>query len=444
MRKILLIFILLVSLSSNCAFGASKTLVSINAKAYGLYVKGRYDAALTVYKKAIRINPGYAPSYDGLANIFMKKEQYDKAYVNYYLASKLDPTNSLYKIHAQEAVYYNCLYDIKDSSRLMAKALMFSPNDNKMNKNMEKIENNNLKNFDLISTDYQNASDENLSKGNQSRAKQRYGEAIQYYINSIKLSDTNYQAYNNLSLLYLDLNKISNAVYYLKKALEHNPKSSIVYNNLGMAYCEQGNYKQANIDFDSAIKLNNKYAPTYNNKAVCQIYGSTKNLNRSIDYLKSIEKNEPENIKLKYLLSSFYYLNEDYNSAINTLKTGLDFALDNSDFLIKLAELMLINKNYDESIDYFKKAISLDSNNSKAFTGIARAYEKKGNAKDAFNNYQTAIRLNSNNAEAYKYFGLFLLDQNRTQEAKGILKKYLELSNNSNNVLISNLFKKIP
>ncbi|MFH0702398.1 MAG: tetratricopeptide repeat protein [bacterium] len=432
-KKILFIIavFLLFSVQTVKATASERTLVSLNAEAYGLYLKGNYDSALSLYKKAISIYINSAPLYDGMADVYLKKGLYSQAYSNYNTAIKLDPKNSLYKIHAQKALYQSYLNMIENAKLLMAKAISLCPSNLTIISNFENFQNNNLKKLDLISDFYQNSEDINLSQGNLARFNKNYPEAIKFYIKSIESKKANYEAYNNLGLLYMDKNKNNNAVYYLNKALELNSTAAYSYNNLGIAYQKLKNFNEANKYFDLAIEAGKTYSSGYNNKAVCLIGTVFENFDGSIKYLESITKKEPQNVAAKQILGLFQALKGDYNSAINIYKSAIELSKDNCFLLKKLGDFLFINNQYSESIDYYKKAISINAKDSEIYTAIARAYEKNEDSKNAFTNYQTAIRIDANNANTYKYFGYFLINQKRKPEAKGMLKKYLELAPNS-------------
>lgn len=387
-----------------------QSLISINAKAHGFYVKGNYDSAFYMYKRGISLHPRYAPFYDGLANVCLKKKQYQLAYINYSAASKLDPGNSLYKVHAQKAIYSACIDTIEDSKSLFAKAIGLTPDSITISKNIENIMNNKFRDLGMIMEYSQSSENNYLTQGNTALGDKKYQEAIQFYTKSLKSKSSLYRAYNNI----------------------------------GIVYCKLKDYKQAAKYFNLAIKTDPTSSSAYNNKAVCNIGDTFKNINDSIKYLQTIVKYEPENIPAKTTLGLFFFLNEDYPSAIQTYESAFELVKDNTEILKKLAEFSFANGEYKKSIGYYKKIIFINDNDSSLFLGIAKACEKNGDFRNAFINYQASLGINPDNAETYKFLGYFLVSQKRKSEAKGILKKYLELSPNCcDYILVQELLKKI-
>ncbi|MDD3013873.1 MAG: tetratricopeptide repeat protein [Candidatus Gastranaerophilales bacterium] len=418
-------------------------LVSINAKAYGLYLKGNYDFSFAVYKKGLNLYPHSASLYDGIGAVYIKKQQFGQAYKNFNKASLLDTSNSLYKIHAQDSIYKSYINKLNQSRYLFSNAFMLSPLNPVIQKNFENIRKQKHRSLEMIYYVIQNPKDLNLSRGNEAFWKKEFNKAQKFYQKSIKLRPKNYEAFNNLGLVYLETTAINKAVENFKKAANLNPKLAQAYNNLGIAYSKLNKFNEANKNFDMSIKTGKNYFPAYNNKAVCQINSIFENIDPSIRYLETIVKLEASNILAKQSLGQFLLLNESYNAAIIVYKSGLELAYNNFNFLKQYADCLYAAGQYQEAVNYYKKAISINAENSDIFVNLAKAQGKNGDNYDAFVSYQTSLRINPKNANAYKYFGLYLLGQKRKAEAKGILQKYIQLSPKSYDCLyISKLIKK--
>ena len=442
--NIFLISVIIIFLIPLQSFAECKDSAYLNAKAYGYYANGEYDSAISAFKKAIKIYPSYAPLYDGIADSYIKKRQLKKALYNYSKASKLDPANVLYQIHIQEAVYFSYLDNINQAELLITKASSLSSENPIILDNIKKIQNNNFESLKLMTNVYQNSSDVNLSKGNSCLKDKDYKNAIKFYILSAS-KNGNFEAYNNIGVAYLGLNKPKNASMYFKKALISNANPSYVYNNLGIIYFNANNLSLAIKYFNFAIKTQDSNPAAHNNKAVCNLKNIFKNIDKPIKRLNIITGDNPDNVAGLKLLGEFYYLAEKYNLASTTFKSIVDLNNDNIFFLEKLADSYLANGEYQHAITYYKKYTSSSSSNADVYVDLARAYEKNEDFLNAFSSYQTALRVDSKNPYAYKYFGYFLLSQKREQEAKGILRKYLELSPTAYDyVFVQNSIRKIP
>lgn len=124
------------------------------------YQKGLYRESLETYLKCKKLNPRFPKIYFAIGNVFAKSGDFDKAFENYSQAIKLD------------------------------------------------------KDFHLA----------NIGLANIYVMRNNISKAVELYEKVIAVSPKNYNAYNNLGLLYLQhLKKPSQAAGYFKKSLEINP-----------------------------------------------------------------------------------------------------------------------------------------------------------------------------------------------------------------------------
>ena len=80
-------------------------------------------------------------------------------------------------------------------------------------------------------------------------------EAINFFLETLKLNPDHIKALNNIGLLYIENNNYELAFNYLKKAIDINPLYSKAYNNLGALYFKIKDYKQALHCFDKEEKF---------------------------------------------------------------------------------------------------------------------------------------------------------------------------------------------
>lgn len=421
--------------------GAEKSAMLVNAKAYGYFLKKDYSSALNMYKRAISIHPRYAPFYDGIGDVYLKMGNYGQAYANYSTASKLLPSNSLYKIHAHKAIYESYSSQIAEAKYMLAKASELSSGNSRVTSNILNLNNYNLKNLEYITDIYQNVKDLNLSKGNAAFWLDKHPQAVKFYIESTKSKKFGYQAYNNLGLLYLNNNSFNNAISYIKQSIKKNPNSYIAYNNLGIVHAKKKSFESADKYFGIALGKNAKYYPAYNNKAVARLNYVTAKMGTSIKFLETILGYEPHNLAAVNLLADFYKLRSDYERAVKIYEPNIKNISNNSRLLKEYADMLLHVNRYNDALEFYRKASSINNEDSEVFLGMARAYEKLGSSKEAFWNYKNAIRVNPKNHEAYKHFIIYLKNENRTSEINGMLGKYMEISPKFNQVVLKRILE---
>jgi tetratricopeptide (TPR) repeat protein len=415
------------NVSSQTFYNTSRE--ALNARAYGLYLKGQTKAALTLYKKGLALYPHSADLYDGAGLVYLKNKQYSRAYDNFAIASQIEPASSIYKIHAHDAIYKSNINKVVKAKYLMSKAFSLAPNNSGIIKNYQYIQENKFRSLEMLYCICSSLKDLNISKGNEAFWKKDFKKAEQFYLKSIKLKKNNYEALNNLGLVYMETASYNNAADYFKKSININPAFYQAYNNLGITNSRLNKFEDAIRAFDLAISMNS--ANAYNNKAVSSLNSILKSIDSSIMTLETIIKTETSNILAKQLLGQFLLLNESYNSAVNVYKSGIEQSSDNYNYLKQYADCLYAAGQYQESVNWYKKAILIDAEKSDIYVNLAKAYDKNNDVQSAFTSYKTSMRLKSNNPNTYKNFGLFLLSQKRNAEAKGYLRKYLQIYPNS-------------
>ena len=136
----------------------------------------------------------------------------------------------------------------------------------------------------------------------------RWFNTVTLFSHTLKITENNYVAHNNLGLTLYKAGRINDAILHYNKAIAIKPDYAIAYNNRGNVYSELKRYSNALEDLNEAIRLRPDLADAYNNRG--SVYF------RMQDYKKSI-KDFNEAIRLKPSFSFAYqnlglaYLKQD-------------------------------------------------------------------------------------------------------------------------------------
>ena len=191
---------------------------------------------------------------------------------------------------------------------------------------------------------------------------QQYYDAITYYGQSIKLSDSDKLkslAYNNRGSAKDDLGKYEEAILDYDEAIKLNQLDGDYYSNLGNAKTKLGKYAEAILDHDKAIKLNPQKADYYNNR------GNTKakldNHEEAIqDYDEAIKLN-PQSIHAHFNKACAYALLKKKQLALQGLDDALKLGYD--------VDKVLSDSDWSEYL------------NDTEFNAIINKYKKNNHAK---------------------------------------------------------------
>lgn len=100
----------------------------------------------------------------------------------------------------------------------------------------------------------------------------RYEEAIAAYKKALEISPYYTLAYYNLGNVYRIIGKSQESIPLYKKALEHDPNYLDAYHNLGLAYNDLGRDEEAIAVFKEIIRLKPDFALAYSNLAIVYYY----------------------------------------------------------------------------------------------------------------------------------------------------------------------------
>jgi tetratricopeptide (TPR) repeat protein len=138
-----------------------------------------------------------------------------------------------------------------------------------------------------------------------------------------KIKETNnYISYYQLGKEYISQNKLKEAIYYLKKAVEKKKDFHLAWFLIGNIYLMQKYFENAKKIYKKAISLKNDFAPTYANLAL--VYINEKNYEKAIDYfLKSISLN-PKNASTHYNLGLCFKIMGKNDKAYLAFKNAVE------------------------------------------------------------------------------------------------------------------------
>jgi tetratricopeptide (TPR) repeat protein len=231
-----------------------------------------------------------------------------------------------------------------------------------------------------------------------------------HWQNSIKLWNYNLQitknnalAHNNLGIALSDEGKNEEAMDHFIEAIRLKPYLFYAFNNRGSAYVKLGRYQLAIEDFNQAIRLNPNFADGYHSLGIIHIkLGLYQN---ALDYFSKAIRLRPDD-------SSYYsdrgiaYANlgqyrlaiDDYNHAIRLKPTDADL------YFIRGTAYHNLGR-YQSAVDDFNEAIRLKPDYADAYNNRGGAYFKLRRYQLAVKDFNEAIRLKPDYADAYNNRG---------------------------------------
>jgi len=131
---------------------------------------------------------------------------------------------------------------------------------------------------------------------------------------TLKVTDGNYIAHNNLALALSQTNKLDEAANHLRLALQINPDYFDAYNNLGMVCIKLDRTTEAAQACLQAIELNPEHPIPYNNLGL--VYLRTKQYQQAIQTFQKAIQIKPDFIQAHIGLGIAYFESGDKDAAM--------------------------------------------------------------------------------------------------------------------------------
>lgn len=200
---------------------------------------GKHEKALEMINKAITLNDKYPQAYSARSKINCFLLNIDAACIDKEIAKKMG---------------YNKVLDIPDSIcngtasqklRFGADLLAYS-----------KFYKQGISAYSRLIENNNSQSDYFLNRGYCYYQIKDFDKAEKDYLKALTLSNPALDLiYDNLSLLYYDINNFQKAIEYSTKRIELNPQNHIPYIDRGLCYRKMKKYKDAENDFNKSLEI---------------------------------------------------------------------------------------------------------------------------------------------------------------------------------------------
>lgn len=221
----------------------------------------------------------------------------------------------------------------------------------------------------------------------------RLDEAEFQYKKALEYSGNFFVALNNLGIILIKQGKIDEAIPYLTKVVTLKPDSQSSQLNLANALLVSGKPEEAVPYFENALRLNPAKPPIVNDEMahmnLAGIYLNMGEIDKSIEHFKGAVMINPTNT------DAHYYL-------------GLNLTAQNK---------------FQEAIEHFKEVLKIKGNNLDAHIGIGYAYYMNGDTINMIYHYKEALKINPQLPDIHHNLGVVYLNLGDKDQAQLHLAK---------------------
>jgi tetratricopeptide (TPR) repeat protein len=231
--------------------------------------------------------------------------------------------------------------------------------------------------------------------------------------------------YFNLAKAYRKAEMYKQAEVTIRQYLKRRPRDYKAHYELAVILHRTGDLRGAILETLESIKINPLYLKGYLTLGRVYELGGQGNLVIKL-YHEGLRHN-PNALPLREELIRLYQLKADWRSALEQAHEVVQRRGDYSDYLT-LGKCQLAMGQFEEAEQTYKHAVELDDSLWQAHYNLGELYMTARLMPEAETEYRAALERGRNVWIPYNGMGLWLLHQDRAEEARAYFVKALELS----------------
>jgi serine/threonine-protein kinase len=347
-----------------------------------LWGKGRLDAAIACYLKAIELDRHYVRAHLALGTVLMDKGHVEAAIACYQKAVELDP--KLAWAHNSLGIALQRKGQVDEAIACFRTAIEQEPKDAAGHNNL----------------------------GHALIRKGQLNEAIACFREALKLAPKLAPAHLGLAMALERKGEVDEAIVCYKKAIELDPKFAQAHNDLGVLLAGKGRLDEAIACYRKAVELDSKSAAAHSNLG--NALRTTGRLDEAIAYLKKASELTPKDAAVHTNLGLTLWRKGRVDDAIASYHKALSIDPNDAVALNNLGGILCDEKrDYDGAIACFKKAIALKPKDFNSHHCLGNAFKGKGQVDEAIACYRKAAELNPKDASHHLCLGVLLCDHKK-------------------------------
>lgn len=327
--------------------------------------------ALSLFLTPVYSNGQNARKFYKAGNVFVEKNAYADAIVQFSKSVELDPDYT--KAYLARAKAFEHTGNDVQAAEDYKRAIVFLPKDSKVH--------------------YQ--------AGRMLNRVGNYVEALHMLNRATGLSRKNLLAYQEKIITLIALEDFDRAYQVADSALHlKKSKSPLNYYNRGLVAEKLENYPQAQKDFSSAIGTNSNFIDAYLSRARIEVLQNR--LDVAMNDCSRVLAKDDRNIEAYMIRSEIYVKQLEYPNAINDVSRIILIDPVNADMYVLRGTYYQNFNQHPNAINDFSKAIDISPGNPGMYFLRAKSYEEILDYKKAKRDYEAIGSLSKYDGEALR------------------------------------------
>jgi len=197
--------------------------------------EGKYSEAIAHFRKALQIDPHFAPAYNNLGLALAQEGKVDEAIFHYTRALQLRPGDAT--AHYGLGIVFSQKGELNKALEHFSEAVRIDPDHGKAHNRL----------------------------GHALAERGELAKAIAHFSEAVRIQPDSENAHYNLAVALAGRGKADEAISHYRKALKLDPEYAEAHNNLGISLAGQGKLEEAIAHFSEAVRIRPDFSEAKNN-----------------------------------------------------------------------------------------------------------------------------------------------------------------------------------
>jgi tetratricopeptide (TPR) repeat protein len=256
----------------------------------------------------------------------------------------------------------------------------------------------------------------------------KYGQAIKFYQEAIRINPKDSSAYDGLGTVYYLMDRFNESFNAHQEAIRINPRNLYAYYGLGDTCRKQGRYEEAIKYFKEAIKLNPDDSRSYDGLAL--VYFDICNYDEAIRWYKEAMKRDPKNTNVYYGMGRVYEALGDYGEAEKLQQEAIRINSNEFRSYEGLGNIYRKQNKYHQAGEWYIKSIKKCPPQRFIlcpYEGLGLVYSKLGNPRKAEETFREMVELKPYNPLGYYNLARYYYGVGKSKLARENIDKAVTL-----------------
>ena len=255
--------------------------------------------------------------------------------------------------------------------------------------------------------------------------EQKLPQALSDFSKAINIKPDYVLAYNGRANVYQRGNDFLKAYKDYSSALQQGKNEYITLNNRGKLHFAAGKHQEALQDFSAAIKVKPAAANSYNNRG--NVYFKRQEYDKAIEAYQKALSIQAHNFLAQANLGAAYLQQQKYEPALAHLNRAIELNPNYGQAYINRANLYTQQKKYKEALQDIQQYIKRFPKDAQGYFAAGQIHQTQENFEDAVSFFNQAIGLSKNNGSYYLYRSYAHARLNQKEQAKTDAQKAIQL-----------------